>query len=512
MQKTIRTLSGAVCLAAVMAGAPAMAQQAGGELRYGTGTEVPGLDPHVYTGTSGKVVNLAIYESLLAFDQKGNVVAGLAETWSTPDAKTFTFTLREGVKFHRGQPLTAADVKYSLERILDPAVGATLKSNLDGVKVTVVDSRTIRLEKPDPDVTLLTVLAMPEAAIVSESWMRTGPNAKIDTNGTGPFVVTDHEPKVRIVARKNAEYWDKGLPKLDRVVFQMIPNSDARVNALRSGSVDMIEFVPWKDIDALKRQSGLRVDAAGGSFMNIWYNAARKPYDDPRVRKAISFAIDREAVSKAAYFGYGAPLYGPPTLPDSPFFNKDLDNAFKLDVEAAKKLLAEAGHPNGFAMELVCLQGFDIYTTTCQVLQANLQKIGITVRLRLVEFAKMIEAKNNGQYEAMVYGVSVKLPDPDAYAYYFSGESTYWAKPIGFSVPEMEKLMRDGRATVDIEQRRKIYHQLERIVLDVSPWTFINWREQATAYKTSVQGYVHLGGALNEAAPGMAMKLMTIAR
>jgi peptide/nickel transport system substrate-binding protein len=504
-------IAGGILAAAAFSGAIAEEPVSGGELRYGTGTEVPGLDPHVYSGTSGKVINLAIYNSLLEFDQSGNIVPSLAESFETSDAKSFTFRLREGVKFHGGEPLTANDVKYSLGRILDPATGATLKANLEGIEITVIDDHTVRLDKQEPDATLLTVLAMPEASIVSEQWMSTAPNVRIEANGTGPFILAEHEPNVRAVVTKNPDYWEQELPRLDRVVFQMIPNSDARVNAMRTGAVDMIEFVPWKDIDALKRQPDIEVETAGGSFMNIWYNVSRSPFDDVRVRRAISHAIDREAVSTAAYFGHGAPLYGPPTLPDSPYYNEDLAQFFSRDLDKARSLLAEAGFPDGFSMELVCFNGLDIYTTTCQILQANLKEVGIDVRLRPVEFARMIENKNNGQYEAMVYGVSVKMPDPDAYAYYFGADSTYWAKQLNFSHPELEELLVAGRSVVDVGQRKQIYHELEKIVLDISPWTFINWRDQGQAYKTNIRGYVHMGGALNEAGPGMAMKLMWLA-
>ena len=324
------------CFLAGAAMASAAQPLKGGSLVFGSVTEVASLDPHVYQGTAWKTINLCLYNSLLGFDEKGQPTGALAQSWETPDAQTIVFHLRKGLKFHKGQAFTAADVKYSLERILDPATGATLRSNLKGVKVTVVDDYTVKVEKDVPDVTLLSVLAMGETAIISSEWMKTGPNVKIEANGTGPFELVDNEPKVRVVVRRNADYFEKDLPHLDKIEFRMIKNGEARVNALKTGAVDVIDTVPWKDIDILKAQQGLVVDVEDGEFMNLWLNASKKPLDDPRVRQAIAYAIDRQAISEAAFFGYGTPLYGPPTIAGSWFYNEDLANTFKRDVQKAK--------------------------------------------------------------------------------------------------------------------------------------------------------------------------------
>jgi peptide/nickel transport system substrate-binding protein/glutathione transport system substrate-binding protein len=484
----------------------------GGTLRYGMVTEVSSLDPHIYVGSSWKVLNMAFYDTLLTFNQDARLAPALAEAWESTDARTYLLRLRRGVRFHGGEPFTARDVKYSLERILDPKTGATLRESLAGTKVTVLDDSTVKLERPTPDATLLNVLALPEAAIVSADWMKTDPNVKVRANGTGPFTLKEYEPAVRAVAEKNPNYFRKGQPLLDRIEFRMIKNDEARVNALRTGAVDMIEFVPWKDIDTLTRQSGIKVEASGGAFMNLWFNAKKKPFDDPRVRRAVAFAIDREAISKAAFFGHGTPLYGPPTTPDSPFYNPELARAFAHDPQKAKALLKEAGIPEGFECELLVYQGLAIYTSSAQIIQANLKTVGLNARIKLAEWANVVESKNKGTYDVMVYGVNVKLPDPDAYAYYFGGDSTYWAQPIGFRDETIESLLKKGRALTSTDERRKVYAELERRIVELSPWVFINWRDQAQAYKDTVQGYRQLGGALSESGPGIALPLMWIRR
>lgn len=317
-------------------------------------SEIVSLDPHVYGGNAWKVLIEALYSPLVGYDKTGAVVPRLAQSWEQPDARSIVFHLRAGAKFHDGTPVTADDVKFSLDRILDPAAGATLRSNLLGATVTVVDAATVKVEKPSPDATLLAVLAMPEAAIVSRKWVESGANLKLSANGTGPFVLKSYEPAVRASLVRNPAYFVDAQPYLDGVDFRMIKSDDARVNALRSQSLDMIDFVPWKDIDALRRNAGMKVDMAGGAFMSVWFNTSKKPFDDARVRRAVSYAIDREAVSKAAFFGHGQPIYGAPTAADSPYFNKDLDGTYKRDRRAPARCWPRPATPTAWTRAWWC--------------------------------------------------------------------------------------------------------------------------------------------------------------
>lgn len=500
-------LGGLSAVASVSA-AEADTPRQGGTLRYATVSEVVSLDPHVYGGSAWKVLVEALYSPLVGYDKQGEFVPRLAESWEQPDARTVVFHLRPDVVFQDGTPVTAEDVKFSLERILEPSTGATLRSNLAGATVTVLDPATVRIEKPEPDATLLSVLALPEAAIVPRKWVESGANLKLSSNGTGPFRLASYEPGVRAALARNPDYFIKGQPYLDGVDFRMIKSDDARVNALRSRSVDMIDFVPWKDIDSLRRNASFKIDTAGGAFMSVWFNATNKPFDDPRVRRAVSYAIDREAISKAAFFGHGQPITGAPTPVQSAYHNAALEGTFKRDLDKARELLREAGYADGLKAEMLVFQGLGIYTTTAQIVQANLKEAGIDLQLQPVEWATLVERKNRGDYQAMIYGVSVKLPDPDAYAYYLGGDSSYWAKPIGYRDAELETLLAQGRAQTDPAVRKPIYDAAEKRILETTPWAFINWREQAQGYLRNVQGYTQLDGALSESSPGISLPTM----
>lgn len=288
------------------------APKMGGTLRYATVTEVASLDPHVYAGSAWKVLIEAIYSPLVGYDAKGKIVSRLAERWETPDAKTTIFHLRKGVTFHDGTPFSAEDVKFSLDRILDQKTGATLRTNLAGVTVSIVDGIRSSSQAAEPNATLLSILALPEAAIVSKKWIEGGPNVKVQANGTGPFTLKAYEPSVRAMLEKNPKYLIKGQPYLNAVEFKMIKSDDARVNALRTNAVDMIDSFLGRTSIRCGGSQNLTVDSSGGAFMNLWFNATKKPYDDARVRKAFGYAIDRAGISKAAFFGHGTPIEGPP--------------------------------------------------------------------------------------------------------------------------------------------------------------------------------------------------------
>ena len=315
---------------------------------------------------------------------------------------------------------------------------------------------------------------MPEA-IVSRKWVESGANLKLSANGTGPFVLKSYEPAVRASLVRNPAYFVDAQPYLDGVDFRMIKSDDARVNALRSQSLDMIDFVPWKDIDALRRNAGMKVDMAGGAFMSVWFNTSKALRRCARAPRRVLRHRPRGRVQGRLLRPWPA-IYGAPTA-DSPTSTRTW-TAPTSATWRAPRLLAEAGHANGVDASMVVFQGLGIYTTMAQVIQANLKEAGINLKLEPVEWATLVERKNRGDYESMIYGVSVKLPDPDAYAYYLGGDSSYWAKPIGYRDAELEKLLAAGRAQTDVKARQPIYHEAEKRILETSPWLFVNWREQ----------------------------------
>ena len=270
-------------------------------------------------------------------------------------------------------------MKFSLDRILDPAAGAALEPagrHGDGGR-----RGHRQVEKPSPDATLLAVLAMPEAAIVSRKWVESGANLKLSANGTGPFVL---RAAVRASLVRNPAYFVDAQPYLDGVDFRMIKSDDARVNALRSQSLDMIDFVPWKDIDALRRNAGMKVDMPAALHERLVQHR-QKPFDDARVRRA-------PCPTPSTARPCPRPLSSATASPSMARRRRPIRPTTRTWT-APGAACARAGHPNGVDASMVVFQGLGIYTTMAQVIQANLKEAGINLKLEPVEWATLVERR-----------------------------------------------------------------------------------------------------------------------
>ncbi|MBS7707729.1 ABC transporter substrate-binding protein [Chelatococcus asaccharovorans] len=467
-----------------------------GTLTFGTLGLLAGLDPHVAASSVWRKTLTVIYDRLIGYDTKGRMVGELAESWEFTDPSTFVVRLKSGVTFHKGQPFTAADVIYTFARIQDPAVGATLAKPLAGVKVEARDDLTVVFSLPQPDVSFPAVLATEEVAIVSAGWMASAPNVAVEANGTGPFMLKSFDPKVQTVVTRNPAFYE-GPAKLETITYRSIADDSARINALRTGSVDVIDTVPWNQINALKAASGITVFSAPAAFMSLFCNVSMPRLADPRVRRAIAWAIDRNAVSMAAFFGYGKPLSGMPMPATSAFHNPDTADAFGYDPKKAKALLAEAG-VEGLKIDFMVAQTPAVYVVVGQIIAANLAAIGIKTNIQLVDFPTVVDRKNTGNYDLILYGTNVRGPDPNlAYDYFFGPGTGFWANGAKFEDARVSKLLAAGRAEQDETRRKEIYRELELYLLELSPWIFISWRDDAMAYKSSLQGMAQLEGALN---------------
>jgi ABC-type transport system substrate-binding protein len=304
------------------------------------------------------------------------------------------------------------------------------------------------------------------------------------------------DPKVQTVVKRNANFYS-GPATLESIIFRSIADDSARMNALKTGSVDLIDTVPWNQIDALKQVPGITVFSAPSAFMALWCNVSRPVMADPRVRRAIAYAVDRNAVSTAAFFGYGKPLGGVPMPATSPFHNDETAEVFNYDPEKARALLKEAG-AEGLEIEFLVSQAPAVYVVVGQIVAANLAAVGIKANIKMVDFPTVVERKNSGNYDLVVYGTNVRGPDPNlAYSYFFEPGTGFWATGAKFEDTKVNELLAKGRSELDEAKRKEIYKELEFHLMELSPWIFISWRDDAMAYKSSLQGMAQLEGALN---------------
>lgn len=396
----MRIRSITLCAALVLAGTFAHAAT----LRVANQGDSTSMDPHSLNESLQLSFTGNIYEPLVGRDKKLGLVPMLATRWSATSPTVWRFELRKGVKFHGGEPFSADDVVFSFARAAGE--GSDMKSYTSSIKgVRKVDASTIEIETNTPFPILPDVIS--QVYILSKAWCeqnkaerpvdkRKGIEnaASFRTNGTGPFRLKERQPSTRTVLVRNFQYWDKVESNVDEVVFTPIGNDGTRVAALLSGEIDLMEPVPLQDIERIRSAGNLNV-MQGPELRTIFLGMDQKrdelqfssvkgknPFKDVRVRRAFYQAIDIEAIKSRVMRGASAPtalMVGPGIRGFVPEMNKRLPH----DAEAAKKLLAEAGYPNGFEVGMNCPN--DRYVNDaaiCQAVAANLARIGVKVNLQ----------------------------------------------------------------------------------------------------------------------------------
>lgn len=469
------------------------------ELFVGLSNEPKSWEPAVNGGTAQRAVKLLVYRGLYNYGKDGLLTPELASGVEiSEDALTYTFTLIDAT-FHNGDPVTAEDVKFTFERIALEETGATFSKQLSVISsINVIDSKTVEFVLSQPMAPLLDYLALPESVIVSKNYSEANAG-DINTNpmGAGPYKFVEYSSGQRAVVEKFDGFYKSGLPKTDKITFLFYPDANTRVAALQARDVDLIEYVPWKDVPMIKADSSLQLLGGTGPFMGLIFNTTYGPFSDPLVRKAIAYAIDRQVVIDTAFSGAGEQIFGMNVPSSSIAYDEKFTNYFSYDPEIAKAMLAEAGYPNGFKARLLATSQYEFHQNTAIAVQAELAKIGIEVELDLPDWATRLEQNLAGDYDFLVVGTAGDVADPDFLSdYYQSGEIRLNNAP-GYANPEVDELLAKGRATVDPAERKAIYARLQEIVLDESPLVYLMWRDQSYAASAELLDFDPLPGFLS---------------
>ena len=437
-------------------------------LRVGVGQGLVNPDPHTCTLYSDVRILEQVYEGLLRIDPVSlRPVPALADRYDiSPDQLTWAFHLRPGVTFHSGAALTSADVKYSIDRIRDAKTAATLRSDYDPVaSVEAPSADTVVLKLKQPFGVLAQVLATPVwSAIVPKD----APDLAAKPVGTGAFSFVAQVPKTSVTLARNEHYWEPGLPKVPGVQVIVVPDESARVAALQSQQVDVIDTVSMPLARTLEHAPGIKLVRTESAWVDEFgFNAGRKPFDDARVRHALAMAINRPQVAAAATFGMGKPaatmVSASPIAVETP--------AIPYDPAAAKAALAAAGvHDLSLTFAPCGGTAFPQMQRAGEVIAANLRAIGVDAKLTSVEasvWADSVITKHD--YDAFVCGL-VNGTDPDQKTFrYFTSAGVYnfsQYKPA----PELDALIAKGRAESDPAARSKIYTEAWRQILEDAPW------------------------------------------
>jgi ABC-type transport system substrate-binding protein len=494
----------ALPVAAILAPVVALAQQParGGKITVAVGTDPYSPGPYVYGGGAGYFVNGNIYNSLLRPDRDGKLIPDLAESFAVTESRIYTFKLHRGVLFHEGGEATAEDVRWSYEFYMSGKAaasrGALLKALIE--KVEAVDRSTVRITLKQPNATFLQVVALRDVPIVSRAWVEGGKSYRDSWNGTGPFKMAEAVRGERYRMVRNDQYFKKGLPHLDEITVKVVSSELTRAEGVRSGQIDLGDFLPWEQAPAFTNNPKLRLEKGWTVFNAIVLNHSRPPFTDPRVRQAVAYAIDRQAVNMIGHGGLGLPITGGLFQSTSPWFCKENSEMYRFDPAKAKALLKEAGHPGGVTMNLVLAQ-FQPYLQSFAVVEQNLKEAGINVKVISTDTGGMAEMRTKGNYEALWTGTILLFDDPDAYSTFYESVGAFYGRATGFKDEGLDKLFAEGRRTLKDELRKPIYCQLERRALEGAFWVYITWRPNLFGLRSDLKGFTSMPGPLQLQTP-----------
>jgi peptide/nickel transport system substrate-binding protein len=492
--------------AMITSGSIAFAQgpAAGEQPKYGgiirlAEREPPNLDPHLSISFMPQNIGSLVYSSLVRFpyghEQKSpydlTIMPDLAERWEYLDDNTVVFYLRTGVKFHNkppvnGRELKAQDVKYSLERF---AAKSGFRARFDDVdRIEVVDDYTVKIITKHPFAPLLAQLASPSHNMIlpKEAEDQYGDFNKVEAAiGTGPFILERYERGVKLIFKRNPDFYMKGLPYVDGIEWQMTPDASARVSLLRTGKVDFVhttgllageEAIPLQrtnaDLKFFKYQS-----LNQGMF---YMRTDQPPFNDIQVRRALSLAINRQAWMEALEFGEGCFVTGPVpcALPDWRLDAKEIDPAkakflVGFDREEAKRLLAEAGYPKGFSTPLFHHPGYTIpWPSRFELAVDELSKVGINVELKPQEYGQYISTTYLGNFDKLAMGPITPFLEVDDFLYgvFYPGQPNNRGH---VDDPALNEMLIAQRRELDPEKRKRIVDDIQRYLADKAYYVYI---------------------------------------
>ena len=461
------------------------AQAAPRTLRMGIGSSIVILDPMMTTVGEEYIYANLVFNGLTRMSEEQVVQPDLAERWSfSDDLKTWTFSLRHGVKFHDGSELTADDVVAFFKRMLDPATAAPSASNFDMVaSVAAKDAYTVVFS-----------LGFPYGAfaeLMSDRQVKIGPRGKVaqlstQPIGTGPFRFVSYTPGDRMVLAKNPDYFEAGLPKLDGVELQVIPEMSAKLAALRSGALDVIWDLPLDQVKTLAGDHGVRVDSVpSGAWDAAVLNNAAPPFNDPRVRLAFQMGVSKQDLVDLTLFGQGVPTIT--TIPPThPFYAHDIPVA-DADPAGARKLLAEAGYPNGVQLPIIVPVGRPVRERLGVTLQQLLKPAGFDLQVQRVPYSA---------YNAEVSGIAPLYIDGffgratiDAATYPFLDSKGTWNNRLWhYSDPAVDEALSAARLSGDPAAQRVQYVAMQRAFYKNPGCLFAYSMNFACAYGANVGG------------------------
>jgi peptide/nickel transport system substrate-binding protein len=432
-----------------------------------------------------------IFSTLVRADPNGGeeIVPGLADTWeSSPDGLSWTFHIRDNAMFSNGDPVTAEDVKFSLDRFADPEMNTVLPNLAQGYESTeIVDDQTVTVKLSEPVAAFLHNISIFPAFILPAKLVQEQGDAFWENPvGSGAFMVKEWAKSSHITFERNPFYWEEGLPYLDELRYEFVLDDNTRLLKLRANEVGVAEGVPFSQVQALDAEEGIRVQSDIGVRMEpIWINHHNEPFDDLNVRLALSLAIDREAVNEAVYGGLGeVPNHVLPLL----VYNSDLP-PLAYDPEQAQALLAESKVPDGFSATLQFPAGSAHHAQLVTVLQQRWAAIGVDIELEEVDQSAIADRFFNGDYDLSMPFVQwtsdVIVPDEFAVLFADNTETGLDGFFSGWDNPTIWNMIQEA-VVASPDERETLWPTIQEAMVADSPWLNILWLPGVTGIRDDV--------------------------
>lgn len=475
---------------------------AGGDLIIAELSDASSLDPHGSNDVPSSNVQSNLYETLVNRNADGELVPGLAESWTQVDDLTWEFKLKQGVTFHDGEAFNAEAVKTSFDRLLDPEVASPRAFLFEMVtEVKVVDESTVQFVTEYPFSPLLAHLTHNGGSIISpksieedyaamkaDSSVKAGSVIGTNPVGTGPFKFESWTPGTEIKLVKFAEY--AGTPvNVDSVTFKVVPESATRVAELQSGFAHIIGAVEPGQVENVNSFDGASVlESSSSSLTYLGFNTEKEPFNDPKVRQAISKAIDRPTLIEGIYEGYGIPAISP-LAPGIFGYTEDV-TSMAYNMDEAKALLAEAGYADGFKTT-IWTNDNPARQQVAIVLQEELKKLNIQAEIEVMEFGSYLEKTAAGEHDMFILGWSNPTGDADygLYALFHSSQHGDPGNRSFYSSEKVDELLEKGRREADPAAREAIYKEALQLISDESPMAFVLHPYTLTGVSDKVSGF-----------------------
>lgn len=460
--------------------------EASGEvLVAGIAGEPDQLDPQSTTSYFSFQVLENVFDTLVEPDENLVMQPALAEDWEVSDDQlTWTFTLREGVTWHDGSDLTAEDVVYSFNRIIDENLSNSWRlSAVTGIEAP--DERTVvfTVSSPSPNL-LANIGGFKGMAVVQQENVESGEIGTAPV-GTGPFVVESYASGESIDLTANPDYWG-GAPDVAGVTFEFIPEPTTALAALQSGEIHWTDNIPPQQVASLTDGEDVELGQVGSN--DYWYlalNQEREPFGDVDVRRAISFAIDREAITEATMFGNAT--VNQTAIPESSDWYTEYDG-YTHDPEQARTLLEGAGVAEGeLTIDLMVATDYPETVQAAQIIASQLDEVGIGTEIRTLDFGTWLDEQGQGNFDMLMMGWLGNI-DPDDFYYgqhHSDGQNNYQ----GYANPEVDELLDAGRTETDQAARKEIYDQVATTVADEASYIYLYNPDVVQAWSPDVSGY-----------------------